>query len=305
MLPSLSVVMPNYNMARYLPEALQSLFSQTFQDFELVFIDDGSTDESLRVVESYRQPARNVRILCNPKNLGAITTINRGVKEALGSYVFFLAADDKILKPTFFETMISLLKKHPTLPMATSDHGMFIDGEEKIHTWKIFPHLSIPQPIAADEFAEMCHKEKLNYWLFAMGAFFRKELFFRYGFFDMKMPVLSDWYLIHLFALKEGFIYVPEIFVAWRHRGKDNLYNTMKSNEAFTLIKRIAQSKDQRRKFHRSTLLGCYVMQCLPQLFLRPHLWDFLWPFALRKGRNIRQKIKRYSKQGFTLKEPL
>lgn len=290
MQPLLSVIVPHYNMAKYLPEALGSIFCQTFTDFEIVLIDDCSTDQhSLALVEELRQHHPRIRLLHNERNLGAVLTVNRGLQEAQGKYVFLLAADDKVLEKTFFEQMISILEKHPQFSMCTSDHAMFIDGIDKLHTWRVFPHLDALTPISAQQFLAMCQKGEIKYWLFAMGSIFRKELFVENDFFSTDFPVLADWYLIHLFALKGGCLYLPGIFVAWRHRENNNLYQHMKSNEVLNLLRRIAKTAQHRRLFARSTLLGCYLKQKLIQVLMRPHLWTFLVPFLKRKIKNICQ----------------
>lgn len=291
--PTISVIMPNYNMVQYFPEALASICSQTFADFEVVFIDDGSQDESLLTIESFSKIDPRIRVLRNSKNIGAVSTVNRGIQEARGQYIHLLAADDKILSNNFFEQMIGLLEKNPSFSMCTSDHAMFLDGESKIHSWPVFPHLNAMTCIQPKEFMEMCRKDIIKYWLFAMGTIFRRELFLQNGFFSTDFPVLSDWYFVHLCALKEGCIYLPGFYVAWRSRGKNNLYHYMKKNEVLKLFLHIAKVKENRRLFNKSTLLGNYVKQSLSQIALRPYLWDFVFPFVKRKTKNSWKKIKK------------
>lgn len=290
MAPLLSVIMPNYNMAHFLPEVLDSLFTQTYQDYELVFVDDGSTDQSVAVLKSFNTEQHRVRILLNPKNLGAVSTVNRGIKEAYGKYIFLLAADDKIVEKTFFEKMVPLLNANPTYSMCTSDHGSFEDGTQKIHAWRVFPHLQCPIFLSPKEFLLNCREGKINYWLFAMGTIFRKDLFEKYGCFYNNLPVLSDWYFIHLCALKEGCIYLPGTYIAWRYRGAANLNSHMKKNEPLKLISLIAKRWSHRHLFNRSLLLGCYVQHSLRQLIFRPYLWDFVYPFFKRKMKNLIKK---------------
>jgi|SRR3989344_772981 len=290
--PALSVIMPNYNMAQYFPEALASLFAQTFTDFEVIFVDDGSFDNSLLMIESFCKSDSRIRVLRNQQNIGAVSTVNRGLKEARGKYIHLFAADDKILSEYFFERMIHLLEKYPAFSMCTSDHSMFTDGEQKIYSWPVFPHLKEMTCISPKEFMEMCRKDIIKYWLFAMGTIFRRELFLQNGFFSTDFPVLSDWYFVHLCALKEGCIYLPGYNVAWRSRGKDNLFNYMKKNEILNLLLHIAKVRQNRRLYNKSTLLGNYVKQSLSQIIWRPYLWDFVFPFFKRKMKNSWRKVK-------------
>jgi glycosyltransferase involved in cell wall biosynthesis len=291
--PCLSVIIPLYNMAEYLKEAVASVLSQTWGDFEIVIINDGSTDHSLNVVEELCKKDSRIRFFTNAKNSGAIFTVNRGIQEAKGKYIHLLAADDKLLLPTFFEKMVPPLEAHPQIPMSTSDHGTFHDGSNQIYIHRVFPHLDSLTFIPPEEFVALCHTETIQYWLFAMGTIFRRELFFKYGFFRSDLPVLSDWYLIHLFALKKGCFYLPGTYVAWRFRGSGNLYHHMKKTEVIHLLRLISRSREERRLFNKSRLLGCYIKQQLTQIALRPQLWNFIFPFIQRKLENTAKKFFR------------
>ena len=90
--PKVSVVIPVYNREKYVRSAVDSILSQTFSDFELLVIDDGSTDGSIAVVQSYRDP--RIRLARNNANLGVSATRNKGIQLARGVYLAFLDSDD-------------------------------------------------------------------------------------------------------------------------------------------------------------------------------------------------------------------
>lgn len=92
--PLVSVVVPVYNRARLLGRALGSVLGQTMRDFELIVVDDGSTDDSVAVAESFAADPR-VRLCPNPVNLGAAGARNRGIELARGRYVAFQDSDDR------------------------------------------------------------------------------------------------------------------------------------------------------------------------------------------------------------------
>ena len=92
--PTVSVVIPTYNRADVLPRAIESVFEQTFQDFEIVVVDDGSTDDTETVVASYDD--ERLTYIRQP-NQGANAARNRGIERARGSYVSFLDSDDELL----------------------------------------------------------------------------------------------------------------------------------------------------------------------------------------------------------------
>lgn len=89
-MPQVSVIIPTYNSASYLREAVESVLSQTYRDFEILVIDDGSTDETPEIVKRY---GRQVRYL-HQSNSGVAVARNRGISESQGQYVAFLDSDD-------------------------------------------------------------------------------------------------------------------------------------------------------------------------------------------------------------------
>jgi glycosyltransferase involved in cell wall biosynthesis len=107
--PQITVFMAVYNGARYLNEAIDSALNQTFKDFELLIIDDGSTDQSAEIIQSYKDP--RIRFLRNEKNLGIVATRNRGIKEMRGDYLAILDCDD-VSPPSRLKKELSFLKKN-------------------------------------------------------------------------------------------------------------------------------------------------------------------------------------------------
>jgi glycosyltransferase involved in cell wall biosynthesis len=107
-MPVVSVVIPAYNAARFLPDALDSVLAQTFRDLEVLVIDDGSTDATPETLARYRSPVRCIR----QSNAGVSTARNRGIAEACGRYVAFLDADDTWM-PHRLENQMKALAQHP------------------------------------------------------------------------------------------------------------------------------------------------------------------------------------------------
>jgi len=103
-----SVIIPTYNRAEVLPRAIESVLSQTYEDLELIVVDDASTDDTAAVIEQYDD--RRIRYYCFEKNKGANAARNRGIKLANGKYISFLDSDDE-LKPTYIEQAISEFNK--------------------------------------------------------------------------------------------------------------------------------------------------------------------------------------------------
>lgn len=87
-----SIIMPNYNCAKYLPETISSVLNQTYQNWELIFVDDCSTDNSLEIIRSFNDD--RIRIFVNEKNSGAALSRNKALREAKGRWISFLDSDD-------------------------------------------------------------------------------------------------------------------------------------------------------------------------------------------------------------------
>lgn len=121
----ISVVIPLYNKEKTIERALRSVLAQTFQDFEIIVVDDGSTDNGPRVVAAIADPRLR---LVRQANAGVSAARNRGAAEARGEVVAFLDADDEWL-PEFLETIETLIREHPQSELfATSYFVVGADG---------------------------------------------------------------------------------------------------------------------------------------------------------------------------------
>lgn len=109
-----SIVTPCYNGEKYLSRFLESILNQTYSEIELILINDGSNDETERIVQGYRQSffAKGIRFLYEyQKNQGQAAALNRGLKLFTGEYITWLDSDDEIM-PDFIKTKIDFLEKH-------------------------------------------------------------------------------------------------------------------------------------------------------------------------------------------------
>lgn len=110
--PKVSVIMPVYNAQNYLNEAIDSILSQTFTDFEFIIIDDGSTDNSLPIIKSYTDP--RILLIRNETNLKLITSLNKGINLSRGTYIARMDADDVSL-PERLARQVDFMDQHPDI----------------------------------------------------------------------------------------------------------------------------------------------------------------------------------------------
>lgn len=123
-----SVIIPLYNKAPYVAKAIESVLGQTYRDFEVIVIDDGSTDQSLEVAKTFEN--KSITIVSQP-NSGVSTARNNGVKLAKHPYICFLDADDW-WHPTFLEEMKRLITDFPDAGIYGSGYYIVKNGQERI-----------------------------------------------------------------------------------------------------------------------------------------------------------------------------
>ncbi|HYP26928.1 MAG TPA: glycosyltransferase [Blastocatellia bacterium] len=156
-----SVVIPCYNQGRFLGEAIESVFAQTYEHYEIIVVDDGSSDETARVAASYER----VRCL-SQKNRGLASSRNAGLGASEGSYLVFLDADDRLL-PNALEDGISALDSNPAC--------MFAYGHVRLIASDGSPLPSPPQEaIRSDHYLELLRH---NYIWTTGAVVYRREVF--------------------------------------------------------------------------------------------------------------------------------
>ena len=109
-MPKVSILMPVYNAEKYLIEAVDSILNQTFRDWELIIINDGSTDRSRELLSQIAD--NRVIIVDNETNLGLINTLNKGINLCKGEYIARMDADD-ISTPERIEKQVQFMDSHP------------------------------------------------------------------------------------------------------------------------------------------------------------------------------------------------
>jgi glycosyltransferase involved in cell wall biosynthesis len=181
--PKVSVLIPTYNYAHYLDETIQSVMDQTFTDFELVIVDNCSTDNTRAVVEKYLDDKR-VSFYINERNIGLVGNWNKCLDYAKGEYIKFLCADDKF-HPELLQQFVAVMEQYPNVSLISSYNEMFGLRND----FRKPPHTGLVSGAAA--WAEIIEAGGCN-WLFAPSAvMFRKEGL-KVGRFDPHLIKLTD-----------------------------------------------------------------------------------------------------------------
>lgn len=171
--PAVSVIIPAYNVATYISEALESVLAQTFKDYEVIVVNDGSTDtlELERVLEPYREHV----VYLKQNNRGAASARNSGLYVARGEFVAFLDADD-FWNPDFLESQMGFVESHGQCDLVYADARLF--GETQ-HAGKTFMETS---PSKGDVTFESLITSRCN--VITSGVIARKQLVLDAGLFD-------------------------------------------------------------------------------------------------------------------------
>lgn len=207
--PMVSIVMPTYNRAHLIEKSIQSVLQQTYTNFELLIVDDGSIDNTEKVVQRCLDP--RIRYIKCSKNMGANVVRNIGIKAAKCEYIAFQDSDDEWLPNKLEKQMILMEKSDEKLGVVYTGFWRF-EGDDKSYTPSTrVTHVegNISQEILKENFVS------------TQTILVKKKCLEDVGLFDEKLPRLQDWELIIRLSKKYEFQYVKE--------GLVNVYHTENS----------------------------------------------------------------------------
>jgi hypothetical protein len=201
--PKLSVILPNYNHAEFLPRCVEAVLDQSFADLELVVVDDASTDNSRDILADYARRDPRVRVYHNPENRGVIATLNRALDLARADYVFGAASDDYVL-PGYFEKAMALFAARP-------DAGVVVGLAECVDD---DGRLRVMSPgVWADEACFLSPRDVAPR-MTACGVpgpvVWRKAAFLEAGGYHADLRWHGDWFPLQVIAFRYGVGFIPE-----------------------------------------------------------------------------------------------
>lgn len=224
-MPKVSVIIPTYNRGYIVSEAIDSVLAQTFAEFELIVVDDGSTDDTAEKIAAVRDPrVRYVR----QANAGASAARNRGVVEARGDLVSFLDSDD-LWKPEKLEREQLFLNDHPEVPAVFSDVEVQLGGGGRIDSiarqspgMLQFARDVLEQPGVISQrrlYLTLLQDVPIKSIAFSI----RKSTLAELGGFDPAWRVSEDWELLLRYAKDNPIGYLAQQLAVARHSG-DSLH---------------------------------------------------------------------------------
>ena len=126
--PLLTVLMPVYNAEKFLAESIGSILNQTYYNFELLILDDASTDNSLKIIKAHAKEDKRIKVLVNKTNQKQAKCRNRLLKNSKTEFIAWMDADD-ISLPRWLQTQIDFLKQNPNIDVVNCQLQIFGDRE--------------------------------------------------------------------------------------------------------------------------------------------------------------------------------
>lgn len=218
--PLISVVMPVNNGEKYLPQAIDSVLCQTYNNFEFIIIDDGSTDKTKEIVNRYFRIDHRIKLIIQKKS-GISNAMNTGIRKAKGEYIFRADGDDVCLRDRF-KIQINYLLKHPTIDVLGTYFCTFIDDNfNKCVT------------IPANSFDVYNAKSFIHHPTCAV----KRKIFMNNGLYDSRYDNAEDfelWY--RWFSQGVKFYTIPQVLYKKRiHQGSVSVSKV--KNQTYLLLK--------------------------------------------------------------------
>lgn len=225
--PTVSVIIPTYNREHLLPRAIKSVLEQTFSDFEIIVVDDASTDNTKKIIEDFQKKDKRIKYIKHKKNKGESEARNTGIKNCRGKYIAFLDSDDRWL-PLKLEEQLKHFKK-PNVKLVTCWAFIIDEHSNKKNIYKT-PFYKKPLPKILEK----------NYILSSPSSvIIKKEIIKDISFFDSRIKFGEDWdYWIKIIKKGYNFFVVrkPLLEYFFHQIGANNLLSFKKKAEDFLII---------------------------------------------------------------------
>ena len=208
----MTVLMPVYNAEKFLKEAIDSVLSQTFKDFEFLIIDDGSTDRSVPIINSYKD--KRIRFFRNSKNIGITETLNKGIMLADAKLIARMDSDDIC--------HLDRLQKQYDFILANPDGALYTCWANEVDEDLNFLNVSYYNP------NHFYHSLTFSCWIYHPTMIFRKDAVISIG--KYTMPYSEDFELAWQLSRKYKIYHLPEILLEYRNSSQ-SLWQVTKKTE--------------------------------------------------------------------------
>ncbi len=249
----ISVVIPNFNQGYFLESRIKHFLKQTYKPYEIIIIDDCSTDNSNEIIKKIKLRYKKIKVLTNKKNLGVEKSFNKGIKHAKGDYLYPCSVDDLNNNKFFFST-VELLEKYKNVNICMTIPGFYYHNLKK----KISKSWEVPfkkkKFYNSDEILK--YQTKKNFTIWGHSCLYKSK-FLKNNLFNKNFKWHHDWFLLNKEALSNGIAFVPKTFCYFRV-GLNSYSSKINNKQRDKVIKKIMihiirkEKKNIRNKFVKS-----------------------------------------------------
>jgi glycosyltransferase involved in cell wall biosynthesis len=209
---SLSVILPNYNHAKLIPRALHAFVNQTPPAKEIIVIDDGSTDDSIKVIEEFARRHHSIRLVRHAANRGIVAAVKSGLEVATGEFLLFGSADDFVF-PGLFDRAQSALNENPRAALFCAGVAL-VDNDDRVIGLR-----PVTQPRRECGYlspSDVRHAIRTtDFWYLGTTTVYRRKLLAKIGYFDRRLGSIGDTLANRLLAFRYGFCFDPTVLGAY------------------------------------------------------------------------------------------
>lgn len=210
MTPKVSFVVPCYRLAHLLSDCINSILVQSYEDFEILIMDDCSPDNTPEVAQSFKDP--RVKHRRNKVNLGHLRNYNEGIRLSEGKYIWLISADDCLRDQRVLERYVELMEENLKIGYSFCPAVRLEDGQEK----ELLDYSVHGSQDAVWDGREFLYRLIMGNTIVAPSVIARKECYEKVSMFPLDMPWGGDWYLWCVFALNYDVAYFAEPMVCYR-----------------------------------------------------------------------------------------
>jgi glycosyltransferase involved in cell wall biosynthesis len=217
-MPTVSVIIPSYNHEAYIRECIQSVLDQTYQDFEIVITDDGSSDHTVDIIKSFTDP--RIKLFVHSQNKGASIASNNCLRHSWGKYIAMLSSDD-VWMPNKLELQVNYLDQHPEIG-AVFGKVEWIDATGRSITDPNFPYLHVFDVENRNRFEWLRHFFYKGNCLCHPCSLIRKKCYDDVGWLNPSMANIPDFDLWIRLCMKYEIHILDEKLIKFRRISEDS-----------------------------------------------------------------------------------
>jgi glycosyltransferase involved in cell wall biosynthesis len=283
----ISILLPTYNHEPYLQKCLTQIHKQSYQNYEILVYNDGSTDNTKKILERFQKQDKKYKVFTGKKNQGVERCLKTLLKKISGDLIFGVASDDFLVSDNFFQKTVAILSQNPTLA------GVFARTEIRTPDLKkklwVMGNCGVHGILTPDVVVERFFKR--DFFVPGSSSIWRTKCFFDAGGFDKRLGPQCDYYINHVLPMKYGVYFLDETVAVMRKSG-ESLSSTIKNQSFFNnhalfekkakvFLENAAPSDQQWRHWRNSVInsrlnieLNAYLFKRLEEAFARIHEWE-------------------------------